>query len=355
MADSTIRLPTFEELKAARQRLDDSGVVRTPLQLLNVAGASNYRIFAKCEQLQPSVNSFKLRAAVNAVHAIRERRKSTGSAVRLVTASAGNMGAALAHVASSLDDCELLCVVPDGSPTAKIEKMRRMGARVERVAMSRWWQLVVSSDSSAFDGDAVFVHPCASTEVLAGNGTVALEIVEQLAERGAGALDCVLVPYGGGALACGVANALREAKRCGVIDGPLPLVFAVEVEGAAPLSAALDAGKPVDIDMASSWVDGIGSSSVLADMFERAAELLDGSIVVPLADIENAFRHLLLEEKLLVEGAGAVALAAVAAGHLDAHMPGRRRRVRNVACILSGAGIDTAQVIRLLSDAKQDK
>jgi threonine dehydratase len=163
---------------------------------------------------------------------------------------------------------------------------------------------------------------------MAGNGTIGLELLEDLPH-----VDAVLVPWGGGGLACGIASAVRALR-------PACRVLAVEVATAAPLSASLASGRVETVDYRPSFVDGIGSKTVFASMLDRARELLDGVVVVELDEVAAAVRLLATRAHVVAEGAGAVPVAAALGGHAG---PG------TVACVVSGGSIDAATLAALLT------
>lgn len=324
-----LKAPSLEEIEAARERI--RGVaVRTPLLRLQVdeetSGDPATEVWLKLENLQP-IGSFKLRGATNAM-----RRADPATLERGVyTASAGNMAQGVAWSARELGIAATV-VVPDHAPSTKLEAIERMGGVVVKVPFERWWQVILDH---AYPGqEGLFIHPVSDRAVMAGNGTVGLEILEDLPD-----VDTVLVPYGGGGLSCGIAAALR-AKR------PEARVLACEVETAAPLAASLAAGEPREIDYRPSFVDGIGGRSVLPEMWPLARDLLAGSRVVTLEQTARAVRLLAERQRVIAEGAGAapvaVALAGLSAAGPDADPP------RKIVCVVSGGNIDTAKLTTIL-------
>jgi len=174
----------------------------------------------------------------------------------------------------------------------------------------------------------VFVHPVFDTLVMAGNGTIGLELIEDLGE-----FDAVIIPYGGGALACGIASAIRPHL-------PNCRIYAVEVETAAPLNAAWEANSPQQITYQPTFVDGIGSSCVIPQMFELASKLLDGVIVVSLDEIASAVKLVAERNKVIVEGAGAAPVAAALSG---------KAGEGKIVCICSGGGLDSSMLSHILT------
>ena len=310
--------PTIADVRAARERLAGL-VVRTPLVRLAVDEAPA-EIHLKLECLQP-IGSFKIRGATNAMALAGPERLRDG----VYTASAGNMAQGVAWSARRLG-VAATAVVPEHAPQAKLSALARLGARVEKVPFDSWWQLLV--DRGQPGRKELFIHPVSDLAVMAGNGTIGLEILEDLPD-----VETVLVPYGGGGLSCGIASALRGS-------GSRARVIACEVDTAAPLSAALAAGGPVPTPYTASFVDGIGGKSVLAEMWPLASRLLDGALSSPLDDVAAAVRLLAERAHVVSEGAGAAPVAAA--------LSGRAGRGKTV-CVVSGGNIDARVLARILS------
>jgi threonine dehydratase len=300
---------SLDAILAARDRI--AGIaIRTPV--LALESDAKVTIHVKLENLQP-IGSFKLRGAANAI-ALADPAELARRGV--YTASAGNMAQGVAWNAQRLGiHCSV--VVPDHAPQAKLAPVEQLGARIVRVPFDTWWQVLVDHGYPGLDG--VFIHPVSDPAVIAGNGTIGLELAEQLPE-----MTAVVVPYGGGGLACGIATAVKALR-------PDVRVYAVEVETAAPLTASLAAGHPVEVDYRASWVDGIGSRSLLAEIWPLASTLLDGSITVTLAEVAEAVRLLAIRGRVVAEGAGASPVAAALTGRAG---PGP------VVAVVSGGGID---------------
>ena len=183
----------------------------------------------------------------------------------MLTASAGNMAQGVAFCARRIG-VPATIVAPDTAPATKIRAVERLGGRVILAPFADWWRCF---ETRSYPGvDATFIHAFDDPDVMAGNGTIALELLEDLPE-----LDAVVIPWGGGGLSCGIAEVLRELA-------PRVKIYAAEVETAAPLAASLAAGEPRTVDYQPSFVDGIGSKMVFRNMFEQAQRLLDGSLVV---------------------------------------------------------------------------
>ena len=307
---------------AARERIRDV-VVRTPLLRLD-APEAGAEIWLKLECLQP-IGSFKLRGAASAIRAAAPGELERG----VVTASAGNMAQGVAWMARALG-VPATIVVPEHAPEAKLEAIDRLGGRVVKVPYERWWQVM---EERRFDGaEGFFVHPVLDEPVMAGNGTIGLELTEELEE-----IDAVLVPWGGGGLTTGIASALRALS-------PRTRVYACEPETGAPVAAALAAGRPVPVDYRPSFVDGAGSKALLEPMWERARPLLAGSHVVTLDEAAAAVRLLAGRARVVAEGAGALAVAAALGG----------RAGGRVVCIVSGGNIDAARLAAILEGRTPD-
>jgi threonine dehydratase len=193
------------------------------------------------------------------------------------------------------------------------------------VPFARWWQTMTDS---AFEGEeGLFVHPFADERVMAANGTIGLEIVEDLPDA-----NTVLVPWGGGGLSCGIASAIRQRS-------PRTRIYAVEVDTAAPLQASFSAGSAQEVDYVPSFVESMGSKTLLPEMWSRARTLLDGSLTASLDEISGAIRILAERARVVAEGAGACPVAVALAGRAGA---GR------VVCVVSGGNIDRARLARIL-------
>jgi threonine dehydratase len=307
----------LEEIRAARERLAGK-VVRTPLVRLR-APEQPGAIYLKLENLQP-IGSFKLRGALNAV--LQEDPDRLG--VGVITASAGNMGQGVAWAARELEvPCTV--VVPEGAAPTKLAAIEALGGRVVAVRYERWWQAI--SESSFPEVEGVFIHPVQDERVMAGNGTIGLEILEDLPE-----VDAVLVPFGGGGLSVGIASALKGLQ-------PDVQAYAVEPETGAPLTASFGEGEARSVDYETSFVDGSGAPALLPKMWSLAQGVLDGAFAVSLEDTGAAVRLLVERARVVAEGAGALALAAALAG---------RAGSGNVVCVVSGGNIDTPKLAKIL-------
>ncbi len=275
----------------------------------------------KLENLQPT-GSFKVRGASNAIALAGPLAKVNG----VYTVSAGNMAQALAWQAHELG-IECTTIVPDNAPSTKLEAIKRFGAKIIQVSFDEVWQVVVNHEYPPLRG-SVFIHPFADTSMIAGNGTIGLEIMEDLPR-----VDSVLVPFGGGGLSTGIASAIH-----GLNDQVR--VYACEPETAAPLAASFAAGEAKEVNRIPSFVDGAGGKSILPEIWRSASKLLAGSIPVSLKEAAKSIKLLAERHRVISEGAGALALAAA--------MTGKAGR-GPIVCIVSGGNIDSSKLAKILA------
>jgi threonine dehydratase len=295
-------------IEDARRHIACSAL-RTPLVRLNRFEAPE--VYLKLENLQP-IGSFKIRGAANAMAHLPDEQLRRG----VLTASAGNMAQGVAWRARELGiPCTV--VAPDTAPATKLQAIERLGGRVIPVSFERWWH---TFEERAYPGvEATFIHAFDDLHVMAGNGTIGLEILEDLPDA-----DAVVIPWGGGGLTCGIAAAVRAKK-------PTCRIYAAEVATAAPLAASWAAGSIQVVDYQPSFVDGIGSKTVFPQMLERARRLIDGVLVAELAQVAAAVRLLAERNRVIAEGAGACPVACALAG---------RAGGGKVVCVVSGGNID---------------
>jgi threonine dehydratase len=312
-----LSLPTAEEVAAARARIRGTAI-RTPLIPLD-ANLAGTRIFLKLENLQP-LGSFKIRPAVNLVASLEAGSLTRG----VLTASAGNFGQGLAFAARARG-VPAATVVPAAAAATQVEALERLGAKVIRVPFDDWWRALTSRSFAGESG--LFVHPVAEPAVLAGNATIGEEILEDLPD-----CDAVIVPFGGGGLIGGIGSVMRRRK-------PEVRVLAVESEAALPAAAALAAGAPITVSHRQSFVDGMGSSTVLAEMWPVVRQVADGAVAASFSAIADAIRLLALRHRIVVEPAGAASVAAALAG----------TERGNVVCTISGGNIDAPKFGAILN------
>jgi threonine dehydratase len=313
---SVLTAPSLDEIHAARERL--AGVtMRTPLVRLNADASAE--VWLKLENLQP-IGSFKLRGATNAMRLADPETLREG----VYTASAGNMAQGVAWSAREMG-VPATVVVPDHAPATKLAAIERLGGQIVKVPFDRWWNVLVEHSFPGLDG--LFIHPVADRAVMAGNGTIALEILEDLPD-----VDTVLVPFGGGGLSCGIAAALAALR-------PEAQVLGCEVSTATPLSDSLTEGSPQTVEYQPSFVDGIGGRSLLPEMWPLVDALLAGACVVSLEEVAAAIRLLAERHRVIAEGAGAASVAAALGG-----IPGAQK----VVCVVSGGNLDAAKLCAIL-------
>jgi threonine dehydratase len=309
----------LDAIRAARERIAGAAL-RTPLVRWDGETPAGVEIFLKLECLQP-IGAFKIRGAVNALASADPARIAGG----VYTASAGNMAQGVAWAARERDiPCAV--IVPEHAPAAKTRAIERLGGTIERRPFDQWWKVLAEHGSP--ERRDFFVHPVSDPAVIAGNGTIGLEILEDLPD-----VDTVLVPWGGGGLSCGIACAIQgSASRAAV--------WACEVATAAPLTQSLAAGRPVPTDYHPSFVDGIGARTLLDEMWPLAREVLAGAHVVTVDEVAAAVRTLVERARVVAEGAGATPVAVALSGKAGGG---------KIVCVVSGGNIDSAKLAKILA------
>jgi threonine dehydratase len=313
----SLRPPTLNEIHSASERLRTLAI-RTPLIRLNVENAPA-EIYLKMENLQP-IGSFKIRPAGSAILNATKEQLAQG----VYTASSGNMAQGVAYAAKQLGIKATVLLPPDAAKN-KVAALERLNAKIKFLPDDEWWQVINQHGHADIPGK--FIHPVASQDVLAGDATVGLEIFEDLPD-----VDTVLVPFGGGGLACGIASAFRELK-------PNVKVMGSESEHCAPLTAAFAAGHPVQLPIPRTFISGIGVGIVLDQMWPLAKELIDGTVVASERDISNTIRILIERHRVIAEGAGAAPIAAALQG---------KGGSGKVVCVISGGNLDSKFLIDIL-------
>ena len=309
---------SLQDIKDAQQRIKGK-VNRTPL-IRFYGDDLPGEIYLKLENLQP-IGSFKLRGAYNAMSTAERSLLNDG----VYTASAGNMAQGVAWNARMMKiPCTV--IVPDHAPQTKLDAITRLGAKFIKIPFNDWWQVLVTRKFEGMKG--LFIHPVSDPAVIAGNGTVGLEILEDLPD-----VDTVIVPYGGGGLISGIATAIKTIK-------PGVKVFASEVETAAPLAPSLAAGEPVKVTYTPSFVDGMGSAGLLTEMWPLVSKVVNGSIVLSLKQIADAIKLLMERTRVIAEGAGGSSFAAALTGKVG---------TGKIVCVISGGNIDAEKLIKILS------
>lgn len=310
--------PALAAMQAAGTRLG-AHMQPTPLVPLDL-GLPDRRIFLKLETLSP-IGAFKLRPALNALLS-RGRTALSGG---VATVSSGNMAYGMAWAAHALG-VKMAAYMYAGAPQTKIDGVRGLGGEVRFIGMDDWWRYITGAGRPQLD--ELLINPVTDQAVLDGNGTIGLEIVGSLPE-----VDVILTPYGGGSMTTGVASAVRALK-------PDTKILAVEDENAAPVTAALAAGRIVDIETRPSFIKSIGGPSLVPQLWPVARDLIDGAETVSLDQVAQAMRLLFSRAKVVAEGAGAASLAAALSSP---------RAKGNVVCVISGGNIDADAYATVLS------
>jgi threonine dehydratase len=315
-----------EDLREARATI--TGLVhRTPLlSSASLARRIGCEAYLKAENLQKT-GSFKPRGAFNKVRHLPRPEARKG----IVTASAGNMGQAVAYVAA----CERIpgvVVMPEHANASKVAAVKEYGA--EAIQHGRLWDdAFAHSQHLAIERGLVYVHPFKDRHVLAGQGTVALEILEDLPQAAV-----VLIPIGGGGLMAGMAMAIRLTR-------PQVRIIGVEPDGSANMSASRRVGRCVDLDEVATIADGLATRKTDPEVYEIINELADDLVTVSDGEMLQAIRFLLERAKLLAEPAGAATVAALLSGKADV------RSRAPVVAVVSGGNFDVAGRLSLGYDA----
>ena len=288
--------------------------IKTPL--LRLQSDERADVFLKLENLQP-VGSFKIRCGANAL-----LRRGDVARQGVSTASAGNFAQGLAYAGRTLG-IPVTTYVPETAASSKLQSLRRLGAEVIPIAYADWWAMLVTPTD-----DPTFIHPVTDPDVLTGNGTIALELLEDLP-----GVATVLAPYGGGGLSVGIAAALRAA-------GSNARVIACETEAGAPLRAAFAAGAPVEVPFnPKTFVTGMGGPKVLPAMWPLARSYIADTALVTLSQTAAALLTLVDRHHVVAEGAGAAPVAAALA----------QRYEGPTVCIVSGGHLDFNHLTAILN------
>ncbi len=307
----------MQEIRAAQERLADVATV-TPVVACQAAPPGK-TVRLKLENLQP-IGSFKIRPIANAVL----KRTPDQLAAGIYTSSSGNSALGVAWMARRLGITGT-AVVPANAPEAKLEKLRQLGARIEMLPVEDWWRAIRAGALS--DQQGVYIDAVRDPACLAGDATIGVEILQQFPD-----VEAILMPFGGGGLACGIACAVRLLK-------PDVKIIACELETAHPCKAALAAGKPVDTPHESGFVSGVGFGTVLPEMWPLIASMVDSVITVSLAEVAAAIKVLVENNRVVAEGAGAIPVAAALSG---------RYEQSKVCAVVSGGNLDNAMLTTIL-------
>jgi len=296
--------------------------VRTPLIRLDPVSRRGPEIFLKLEVFQP-IGSFKIRGAMNAVARLTPADLAGG----VWTVSAGNAAQGVALAAREAG-ARASVLVMETAPAAKLSAIERLGATIVKASYEECWKTVESHRSDRMTGR--LVHPFDDDDFISGNGTAALEILEDLPD-----VDAVIAPIGGGGLLAGIGCVLQELK-------PDARLYGAEPETAAPLAASLAAHAPVRFDhWTASFVDGAGGRSVLPSMWPLLSSAVSDSIVVSLTEAAEAMKFTAERCHVIVEGAAACAVAAARSPRMAAL--GHKK----IVAVVSGGNIDLSRFASL--------
>ncbi len=305
------------QIEAARARLEGLSLV-SPLVACDASPAGK-KVFLKLENLQP-IGSFKIRPIGSAVLARAPADLSPG----IYTTSTGNSALGLAWMARRLG-IAATAVVPVNAPEAKLEKLRRLGARIDVRPIAEWWRAI---QTGALDGqEGVYIDAVRDPASLAGDATIGLEILAQAPD-----IEAILIPFGGGGLSCGIACAVRAIRRD-------VKIIACELASAHPVKAAFDAGAPTETQHEPGFVSGVGFGSVLPEMWPLVKTMIDDVITVSLTEVAAAIKTLVEHNRVVAEGAGAVSVAAALSG---------RYAETKVCAVVSGGNLDSSMLATIL-------
>jgi threonine dehydratase len=311
----------LDDIRAAAARIEGR-VIRTPLRRSEwLRGSSGAAVHLKLEIIQPT-SSYKIRGAFNAALLVRERA-GAGQPPRLVTASAGNHGRALAHAARALE-LPLTVFIAANAPRAKAGAIRAAGAELRECA--DYDEAERQAKAHAAGGGGLYISPYSHPDVIAGAGTIALELLEDLP-----ALDTVIVPIGGGGLISGIGIAVKALS-------PSTRVIGVEVTASCPFTKSLAAGHLVTIDVGPSLADGLtGNLDPDTITLDIVRDVVDQIVTVGEPTLRRALAGIVTNEHLVVEGAASVGPAAILGGLAGLH--------GIVAVVLTGANIDRDRLV----------
>lgn len=305
------------QIEAARARLEGLSIV-SPLVRCDAAPVGK-TVRLKLENLQP-IGSFKIRPIGNAVLARAPADLTSG----IYTTSTGNSALGVAWMARRLG-IAATAVVPTNAPEAKLEKLRRLGARIDMRSIEDWWRAIKTGTLTGQKG--VYIDAVRDPASLAGDATIGLEILAQ-----SPGIEAILIPFGGGGLSCGIACAVR-AMRSDV------KIIACELASAHPLKAAFDAGAPTETSHEAGFVSGVGFGSVLPEMWPLVKTMIDEVITVSLTEVAAAIKIMVEHNCVVAEGAGAVSVAAALSG---------RYAETNVCAVVSGGNLDSSMLATIL-------
>ncbi|MBX3090161.1 MAG: threonine ammonia-lyase [Cryobacterium sp.] len=319
-------IPALSEIEQAREIV--SGVVQvTPMESSRyLSGVLGSELHLKCENLQRT-GSYKIRGAYNRMVRLSDEEKARG----VVAASAGNHAQGVALAARELG-IKATIFMPVGAALPKLQATRDYGAEVVLEGQNLTESLVSAVAFSEKTG-AVFIPPFDHHDVIVGQGTLGLEILDQIPD-----VEAVIVPIGGGGLIAGVASAVKQRAAA---EGRQIRVIGVQADGAAPYPLSIEAGEPVEVKMRPTIADGIAVAKPGKLNFPIIRDLVDEIVTVSDDETAHALLVLLERAKLVVEPAGAVTVAAI--------LTGKIRNLGNTVAVLSGGNIDPQVMEKVIS------
>lgn len=307
------------DIRAAARRCEGVAI-RTPIVACQAPSlAPGREVHLKLESLQP-VGSFKVRPIGNVVRSLAADQVAGG----IYTASSGNSALGVAWMAARLG-IPSTALVPDGASPAKLAPLRALGCAIETLSFEDWWQTIIARGRPGTRG--LYIDAVRDPAALAGDGTIGLEIAEQLAD-----CDAVFAPFGGGGLISGIGCAIRAIR-------PDIRIVACELDSAAPLTGAFEAGRPVEVPFDPGFVSGAGARAVLPEMWPLIRSVVDETITVSLGEVAAAIGTVARGNHVIMEGAGALSVAAALSG---------RHPYRKVCALVSGGNLDAATLVDIL-------
>ncbi|WOH36170.1 pyridoxal-phosphate dependent enzyme [Thalassotalea fonticola] len=312
-----LSLPSLEQINLARTKISPY-IVRTPLIKLNIEGSNE--IYLKLENLQP-IGAFKIRPALNSLLSLPKKQLTKG----VFTISSGNMALGLAWAANKLK-VKMVGYVYLGAPEAKLSGIRELGGEIRYLPTETWWRCLYKDEE--LSTEETEIHTVLNNEVLAANGTIAMEILEDLPD-----VDEIYVPFGGGSCAVGIANAIQKLAANVTVS-------AVESSHGSPLAQSIAAKKPVRIETENTYIKSIGGDSVFAQIFTFVNQLSVKNTVVNIDKISQTIGLLFHKNKIITEGAGAASVAA-AMENSNNH--------KKIVCVVTGGNIDDKDFIKILN------
>lgn len=316
---------TLDDILEAQDVLKEVAVVSALKEAESLSGDDQH-VFLKLENTQ-LIHSFKLRGAFYMISKLTPEQRAMG----LCTCSAGNHAQGVG-LAANYFGCSATVYVPSTTPQTKLEKIRAYKNVTLEIVEGSFDDAKAVCLADAEASGRIYVPPYDDRDVIAGQGTVGLEIMEQLPDA-----DAVVVPVGGGGLASGIAVAIKSIN-------PDCRVYAVEPETAASMMESVKAGEPIELESANTIADGTAVKMPGDLTYEICSTLCDGFITVTEDEIKAAIAHLYTKEGITAEGAGALSTAAVMTGKIPVDC-------KNVVCVVSGSNIDPEQLLAIVDEA----